>query len=170
MIHRISAKNFKNFFKWKKIQLEFSKSGIFWKKKFKIPIGRRHFLWNHERSEVPPASLARSVLKPCAETTSEARCKLLLHVNCGKRAREACSKNCRPTRSSSHIFLFRVLRKPLHPRAPKARVHRRRENYILLLRGNRQKSCRTAFFRYPVYTVFHARQNTTSWNTSQQAK
>ena len=66
VIHYILPKNFKNFFKWEKIQLQFSKSEIFWKKKIKIPIYSRHFFWNHERSEVPPASLARSVLKPCA--------------------------------------------------------------------------------------------------------
>merc|ERR1711973_187610 len=30
VIHNISAKNFKNFFKWKKIQLQVSKSGVFW--------------------------------------------------------------------------------------------------------------------------------------------
>ena len=31
-MHDISAKNFKNFFKWTKIQLQISKSGVFWEK------------------------------------------------------------------------------------------------------------------------------------------
>ena len=63
----------------------FLKSGIF-RKKIKIPIGSRHFFWNHERSEVPPASLARSVLKPCAPKSCEAKClRLVLHVLCWSR-------------------------------------------------------------------------------------
>ena len=32
VIHDISAKNIKNFFKWKKIQLKISKLGVFWPK------------------------------------------------------------------------------------------------------------------------------------------
>ena len=56
-----TAKNFKNFFKWKKIQLEFSKSGIFWEKKSKShQVGGTFF-----------------------EATSEAKCpQLVLHVLC----------------------------------------------------------------------------------------
>ena len=53
----------------------------FFEKKNKIPPGSTHFFWNHERSEVLPASLARSVLKPCAlepwETMSP---RLVFHV------------------------------------------------------------------------------------------
>ena len=50
--------------------LKVEKSDFFLKKKIKIPTGSRLF-FNHERSEAPPAGLARSVLKPCAETTRE---------------------------------------------------------------------------------------------------
>ena len=53
MIHDIWAKNFKNFFKWTKIQLQFSKLGVFSANK------KRIFF---KPLKVP--SLARSVPKP----------------------------------------------------------------------------------------------------------
>ena len=66
MIHDISAKNFKNFFKWIKIQLQISKVGVFSEKKIckffkplKVPsLGRSV----PKLLKVP--SLARSVSKP----------------------------------------------------------------------------------------------------------
>ena len=53
MIHDISAKNFKNFFKWKKIQLKISKSGVFLEKKNEILIGRRPFFESTSEAKCP---------------------------------------------------------------------------------------------------------------------
>ena len=62
------------------------KIGDFLEKKIKISPCSRHFFWTHERSEVPPASLARSVLKPCALKPCEAKFpRLVLHVLCWSR-------------------------------------------------------------------------------------
>ena len=66
MIHDISAKNFKNFFKWIKIQLQISKMGVFSankKRKFFKPLK----VLSLARSVPKPLkvpSLARSVPKP----------------------------------------------------------------------------------------------------------
>merc|ERR1712168_1475589 len=66
----------KTFFYWKKIQLQFSKSGIFWKKKIKTPPGSRHFFL---RKKIKYHQVARTFF----ETTSEAKCpRLVLHVLC----------------------------------------------------------------------------------------
>ena len=65
MIHDMSAKNFKNFFKWKKIQLQVSKSGVFSEKKIKIPLGRRPFFESKSEAKCPEKPLA-NLEKPLA--------------------------------------------------------------------------------------------------------
>ena len=65
MIHDISAKNFKNFFKWKKIQLQVSKSGVFSEKKIKIPLGRRPFFESKSEAKCPEKPLV-NLEKPLA--------------------------------------------------------------------------------------------------------
>ena len=62
MIHDISAKNLKNFFKWKKIQLEISKSGVFLdqQKRGLVVLGGRRL----RRKEGVIAGGQRSEIKP----------------------------------------------------------------------------------------------------------
>ena len=58
MIHDIWSKNFKNFFNWKKIQLQVSKSGVFSEKKIKIPLVRRPFFESKSEAKCPEKPLA----------------------------------------------------------------------------------------------------------------
>ena len=85
MIHDISAKNFKKYFKWKKIQLKVSKSGVFEKKKSQSQLVAGTFFETTSEAKCPEKPLANpekslaNAEKPLADSAKP------LPNECGRR-------------------------------------------------------------------------------------
>ena len=70
----MSAKNFKNFSQWKKIRLQVSKSGVFWRKKNQNPHGQQALLLKPRVKQSAPISRKSRSEALFFETTSKAKC------------------------------------------------------------------------------------------------